>query len=179
VSKELNNKINDLLEFIRKFVGDYGVRVFEVLMNSNKELLDMEISTKAGLGEQEVRRALYELHNLGLVTYRKSRNPEDGKYIYYWKIDEVRINQVLLQRKKAVLKKLKERLEYEENNTFYICPVDGVRLTFEEALENDFKCPRCGSMLVYEDNENVKRALRNLIKRLEEEISNEEKLLSR
>ena len=177
--RENSSSIEDLLEFIKRFVGDYGVRVFKVLMESNKELLDTEITKLTRLGEQEVRRVLYELHNLGLVTYRKSRNPDDSRYIYHWKIDEVRINQVLLQRKKAVLKKLRERLEYEESNTFYICPVDGVRLSFEEALENDFKCPRCGSMLVYEDNDGVRRALRELVRRLEEEIRNEERAITR
>jgi len=175
----LKGNVNDLLEFIRRFVSEYGVRVFKILMSSERELLDTEIASLAKIGEQEVRRVLYELHNLGLVTYRKSRNPDDSRYIYHWKIDEARINQVLLQRKKAVLRKLKERLAFEENNTFYVCPVDGVRLTFEEALENDFKCPRCGGMLVYEDNDVIKKSLKELISKLEEEISNEERAITR
>ncbi len=173
-----NKNMRDLLAFIEKFVGPYGVRVFEVLVKSNKELLDTEIANIAAIGEQEVRRALYELHNLGLVTYRKRRNPEDSRYIYHWKIDAARINQVLLQRKKLVLRKLKERLEFEESNTFYVCPVDGVRLTFDEAMENDFRCPRCGEMLVFEDNSVVKERLKEIIRKLEEEVSNEERAIT-
>jgi len=175
VSHEKNRR--DLMEFIRRYVGDSGVKIFEILSNSAKELLDSSIVELSKLSEQDVRRALYELHNLGLVTYRKSRNPEDSRYIYHWKVDYARINQVLLQRKKAVLKKLKERLEYEENNTFYVCPVCRVRLTFEEAMENDFRCPRCGEMLMYENNESTRRKLRSLVLKLEEEIKNEERSL--
>ena len=170
--------INEVLTFIEKYVGTIGAKIFEVLVKNKKEMLDTDIVSLVGLSEQDIRRALYELHNLGLVMYKKVRSPSDNKYIYYWFIDITRLNHVLLQRKKAVLKRLKERLAFEENNTFYVCPVDNVRLTFEEAMENDFRCPRCGEMLVYEDNSNIKNELRELIRRLEEEIMNEEKALT-
>ncbi len=176
--KGKDKNINDLLMFIENYVGEAGKKVFKVLTSSGDEMLDTEIIEKTKLNEQDVRRALYELHNLGLVAYRKTRNPEDSRYIYFWKIDTTRINQVLLQRKKEVLNKLKERLRYEESNTFFTCPVDGVRLTFDEAMETDFKCPRCGSDLVAEDNEYFKERLREIIRELEEEISHEERLLS-
>ncbi len=176
--KGKDKNINDLLRFIENYVGEAGKKVFKALMSSGDEMLDTEIIEKTKLNEQDVRRALYELHNLGLVAYRKTRNPEDSRYIYFWKIDTARINQVLLQRKKEVLNKLKERLRYEESNTFFTCPVDGVRLTFDEAIETDFKCPRCGSDLVAEDNEYFKERLREIIRELEEEISHEERLLS-
>ena len=172
------HSINGVLTFIEKYIGAIGAKVFEVLVKNKKEMLDTDIVSLVGLSEQDIRRALYELHNLGLVMYKKVRSPSDNKYIYYWFIDITRLNHVLLQRKKAVLRRLKERLTFEENNTFYVCPVDNVRLTFEEAMENDFRCPRCGEMLVYEDNSSIKNELRELIRRLEEEIMNEEKVLT-
>ncbi len=171
-------RVSEVVDFIRKYIGEAGAKVFEVLVNTDKELLDSDIIKKTDLNEQDLRRALYELHNLGLVTYKKARSPEDNRFIYYWRVDSTRLNYVLLQRKKQVLKRLKERLEMEESNTFYVCPVDGIRVSFEEAMEHDFKCPRCGEMLVFEDNSEVKERLRKLISRLEEEISNEEKLLT-
>lgn len=176
--KGKDKNIDDLLRFIENYVGEAGKKVFKALMSSRDEMLDTEIIERTKLNEQDVRRALYELHNLGLVAYRKTRNPEDSRYIYFWKIDTARINQVLLQRKREVLNKLKERLRYEESNTFFTCPVDGVRLTFDEAMETDFKCPRCGSDLVAEDNEYFRKRLREIIRELEEEISHEERLLS-
>jgi len=169
--------LDDLYKFIEEYAGPAGSEIFRVLSKSSKELLDEDIVKRTKIDEQEVRRVLYELHNIGLVTYKKMRNPNDNRYIYYWRIDATRINHVLLSRKKAVLEKLKERLQYEESNSFFVCPVDGVRLTYDEALENDFKCPRCGGELVMEDNSKIVEKLRKIIGELEEEIRREEKLI--
>lgn len=171
-------KLDELSKFIEEYVGDAGKAVFEVLVKRNKELTDSEIVSETGINEQEVRRALYELHSLGIVAYRKKQSPEDGKFIYTWFIDGGRLNQVLLQRKKEVLNKLKARLNFESNNTFFVCEVDNVRLTFDEAFENDFKCPKCGADLIHEDNKATREFLKKMIERLEEEISNEEKELT-
>jgi len=171
-------KLNELFKFVEEYVGSTGRAVFEVLIKHNKELTDSEIVSETGINEQEVRRALYELHSLGIVAYRKKQSPEDGKFIYTWFIDGGRLNQVLLQRKKEVLNKLKTRLNFESNNTFFVCEVDNVRLTFDEAYENDFKCPKCGADLTPEDNTATRELLKKMIEKLEEEISNEEKELT-
>ncbi|MEM1687230.1 MAG: transcription factor [Zestosphaera sp.] len=170
-----SRKLDELSKFIEECIGEAGKAVFEVLVKRNKELTDSEIVSETGINEQEVRRALYELHSLGIVAYKKKQSPEDGKFIYTWFIDGGRLNQVLLQRKKETLSKLKARLNFESNNTFFVCDVDGVRLTFDEAFENDFKCPKCGADLRPEDNTTTKEFLKKMIAKLEEEISNEEK----
>ncbi|MEM0024970.1 MAG: transcription factor [Zestosphaera sp.] len=170
-----SRKLDELSKFIEEYIGEAGKAVFEVLVKRNKELTDSEIVSETGINEQEVRRALYELHSLGIVAYKKKQSPEDGKFIYTWFIDGGRLNQVLLQRKKETLSKLKARLNFESNNTFFVCDVDGVRLTFDEAFENDFKCPKCGADLRPEDNTTTKEFLKKMIAKLEEEISNEEK----
>lgn len=176
MKKEANLK--DLIKFINEYVGNSGGAVFEVLAQSDKGILDVDIMKKTGLDEQEVRRVLYELQALGIASYRRDRSPEDGRFLYYWFIDSGRLNQILIQRKKAVVNKLKERLEYESKNTFFTCPRDGTRLTFDEALENDFKCPKCEGELVAEDNSGVKEFLRSMIAKLEEEIANEERKIA-
>lgn len=171
-------KLDELSKFIEEYIGDSGKAVFETLIKRNKELTDSEIVSETGINEQEVRRALYELHSLGIVAYKRRQSPEDGRFIYTWFIDGGRLNQILLQRKKEVLNKLKARLNFESNNTFFVCNVDGVRLTFDEAYENDFKCPKCGADLSPEDNTAAKELLKSMIAKLEEEISNEEKELT-
>ncbi|MEM3949159.1 MAG: transcription factor [Zestosphaera sp.] len=168
-------KMEKLARFIEEYVGESGKVVFEVLVKRSKELTDADIITETGLGDQEVRRILYELHSLGIVAYKRRQSPEDGRFIYHWFIDAGRLNQVHLQRKREVLGKLRTRLDYERSHTFFTCDNDGVRLTFDEAYENDFKCPKCGSELRAEDNAVVKDYLENTISRLEEEILNEEK----
>ena len=73
------------------------------------------------------------------------------------------------------LNKLRERLRYEETNTFYICPNCGIRFTFDEALENGFRCPRCGTSLEYFDNSKIVEFLRRKIAELEKIVYSEEK----
>ncbi len=171
-------KVEELSRFIEEYVGVSGRRVFEVLVKHNKELMDADIMLETGLNDQEVRRVLYELHSLGVVTYRRRQSTEDGRFIYQWFVDAGRLNQILLQRKREVLSKLRTRLDYESNNTFFICENDGVRLTFDEAYENDFRCPKCGAELRVEDNTPVREYLERVVSRLEEEILDEEKELT-
>jgi transcription initiation factor TFIIE subunit alpha len=174
----VSDKLNDLLSFIEMYCGGVCREVLNMLMKTSKEFLDEEIASELGVNVNEVRRALYDLQTLGIVSYRRERDEKDGKFIYYWYANIEHLNQLLLQRKKLVLKKLEERLKLEEENSFYRCPNDGMRLTFDEALENDFRCPKCNSLLEFYDNSWVKEKLKILISSLREEVVNEEKAIT-
>lgn len=172
-------QLEDLLNLIKMFCGGVCSDVFKLMFRDPSEFLDEELASKLNAGINEVRRALYDLQSLGLVTYRRERDEKDGKFIYYWYADVEHLNQLLLQRKRSVLKRLEERLRLEEENSFYICPSDGIRLSFDEALENEFRCPRCGLSLEFVDNNEIKERLKELILHLREEVFNEERFLTR
>lgn len=171
-------RVKDLLDFVEAYTGKLGREVFQFLLKRGEEVSDEELKEKLGVErEDELRRVLYELHSLGPVVYRRVHVLEQNRYIFMWKVDVNLVNQALLQRKKEVLERLRARLSYEESTTFYVCPRCGNRLSFEEAMENDFTCPRCGEMLVYEDNSDIKEVLRKLVNELEKEIEVEERAL--
>jgi transcription initiation factor TFIIE subunit alpha len=178
-------KTKALYEFIRRLAfkkkldPDNAVKIFTTILSQGdtRGLSDEELSAMTGIKQGEIRNVLRMLYELRIVGYRRGRHPETGATRYYWYPDYSGINMTLFWRKKQVLEKLKQRLEYEENNTFFRCPNDGMRFTFEEAYEYDFQCPRCNSMLVEEDNTVIKEVLRKVITRLEEEINKDEKLL--
>ena len=167
-----------MLLMIEKMYGSEARSVLEYLLEKNKEVKDEEIAEGTGLKINAVRRALYLLLEHNLVSYRRIRDRNSGWYIYYWQVNIDQMNAILYSRKKMVLDKLKARLQYEENNDFYICPNDGSRYTFDEAMDNDFRCPRCGAMLEHEDNTKYKEILRKRIAIIEEELKREAKLLS-
>jgi transcription initiation factor TFIIE subunit alpha len=169
---------NPMLLMIERMYGSEARTVLEYLLGKNKEVTDEEIAEETGLKINSVRRALYLLLEHNLVGYRRVRDRNSGWYIYYWQVNVDQINAILYARKKMVLEKLKARLRYEESNEFYVCPNDGSRYTFDEAMDNDFRCPRCGEMLEYEDNTRYKEVLRKRIARIEEELRREAKLLS-
>lgn len=170
--------LNELLELVKIFCGDVCSNVLKILLIDSSEFIDEELASKISANINDVRRALYELQTLGIVTYRRERD-KSGNFVYYWYADAEHLNQLFLRRKKTVLRRLEDRLKLEEENSFYICPQDGIRLSFDEALENEFRCPRCNMPLEFAENEEIKRRLKELILGLQEEILNEEKIISR
>lgn len=178
-------KIEALYGFIRRLAlknrldPDNAIKIFTTLLKATdgKGLSDEELSEITKMRQGEIRNILRMLYSLRMVAYRRGRHPETGATRYYWYPDFSGINMSLFWRKKQVLEKLKQRLEYEEENSFFRCPRDGLRYTFDEAFEFDFTCPKCNTMLVEEDNSMVKEYLRQRIAMLEEEIKRDEELL--
>jgi len=171
--------VDEILDFVEVLVGPEAKDVLRFFLNNPTiEITDEELAQRLDMNINEVRRALYRLSGYGLVTYRRHRNEVTGWYTYYWRISPEQLNQILLQRKKAVLKRLEEKLRFEESNELYFCPTDNLVFTFDEAFENYFRCPKCDSPLErLENSDNIKK-LREIIRKLREEIANEERALS-
>jgi transcription initiation factor TFIIE subunit alpha len=162
-----------LLKIARELLGDEVTDVLKFILYKKYELTDEEIAKEMNIKVNEVRKKLYMLAEHGFVSYRKVRDKESGWYIYYWKPNLEALNEILLNRKRAVLEKLKARLEYEKGGPFYICPQDTTRFTLEESLDNNFRCPKCGSPLQEYDSQKIIKFLEEKIKELSEEIERE------
>ena len=63
-------------------------------------------------------------------------------------------------------------MAHEQEISYFICKDKHVRIRYEEALDNDFRCPECGELLVEEDKEKMLRRIRSDIKFLEKGLSN-------
>ncbi|MDM7275985.1 MAG: transcription initiation factor IIE subunit alpha [Thermoprotei archaeon] len=179
--------VKSLERFIEKLAETSDVdakkalHVFKLISDpGNKNgLSDEDLEELTGYKQGEIRRILRVFYDARLAYYRKGKHPKLDTTRYYWRIDGDTANSALLRRKKEVLNKLKLKLEYELNNTFYTCPKDNSRYTFSEAYgpEGEFRCPRCGALLQPEDNSQLVESLEREIKRLEEEIAEDEKKL--
>ncbi|MDT7885924.1 MAG: hypothetical protein RQ968_00925 [Thermoproteota archaeon] len=113
------------------------------------------IAKETGIKMSLIRKLLYELYEKGYITFKRERDEKTGWYIYYARFNLEKFNELLLERLKTIYeKKLKVRLEYEKNNTFFICPVHKKRYRIEEAIMNDYKCSEedCGKILIPFDN---------------------------
>ena len=163
-----------VVDVVESMFGEKTTEVFRYLLERSGEVLDEEIAKTLGLKLNEVRRALYALSEQGLVSYRRVRDKNTGWYIYYWSVNRGQIPQIVRQRKKVTIYKLRERLKFEEENEFYVCPQDNTRYTFDEALENEFKCYRCGTPLAHFDNKTLVLALKRKIAQLERLLREEE-----
>lgn len=128
------------------------------------------ISDELSIDIRELRRKLYKLWEAGLVRFKRKKDKKRGWYIYYWTFIPSRVWFLFRDLRVRKLQKLKERLEQEENNEFYLCPNGCVRLDFSQAVEFDFKCPECGSLLVPNDNSRTISHLKDEIAKLTKEI---------
>lgn len=168
--KSMSGREMLIKQVVIEFAGDDAFEVASRL-KEDEETTDEEIANQTGMRLNAVRKILYKLYDLHLASYRRTRDKETGWFVYYWILEPERIHDLLHEKKSKVLERLKQRLAYEGENTFYHCNHDGCpRHTFEEAMANAFKCPLCNNQLVHVDNTQIISILRKQIEVLEEDI---------
>jgi len=186
--------MNDLSPLLRTFLfvigGDIAIEVgIELLSSEEKDItdegitenikariknLDSEISPEISFEEDglevlklnTVRKTLYKLYNGKLAQFRRIRDKSTGWFIYYWWHEFDLFEEILMEKKRLIETKLRERLKFEENNYFFvckICPDSTLKFNFDTAFELNFKCPKCGSPLEAQDNQELIQFLKEKI----------------
>lgn len=140
--------------------GEEYIRVARALLNS-ENATDEEIASATGLKINAVRRALYDLFGRSLVAGIRVRDLKRGWFVYRWRPRRDYVDGFIEAQKKKSYERLKNRLEYEESHDFYFCgKPECSKFTFEDAIENFFKCPDCGITLKSLDNSYLKEAFK-------------------
>jgi transcription initiation factor TFIIE subunit alpha len=173
-----------LRSFLYIIAGDIGVYVGIELLNSEaqditdeditenikREIKDKEIDFEPDDTEvlklNTVRKTLYKLYSEKLAQFRRIRDKSTGWFIYYWWHEFDLLEEILIEKKKLVESKLRERLSFEEKNYFFICKTCrniNIKYNFDEAFELNFRCPDCGSPLEAQDNQKIIELLKNKI----------------
>ena len=161
----------ELIKVANLFGGEEAITVVKSLKKLH-EGTDEIISNDCGVRLNTVRKILYKLYDHGLVSCTRVRDEKTGWYIFYWRLQPDQLDAFIRSRKKRALDKLRQRLDYEKDHTFFVCKTDvNVRVTFEEAMETSFKCGRCGEQLESADNADMISVLEEKIQRLEAELS--------
>jgi transcription initiation factor TFIIE subunit alpha len=160
----------ELIKVANLLGGEEGVKVVSVLMNL-KEATDELIAKDSAVRLNIIRKILFKLYDHGLVSCTRMRDERTGWYIFYWKLQTDQLDAFIRSRKRRTLERLKARLEYERNNTFFICKNDAdVRITFGEAMESAFRCSKCGGQLENSDNSDLVKFLEKRIEQIENEL---------
>ncbi|MCS7113499.1 MAG: transcription factor [Candidatus Bathyarchaeota archaeon] len=163
------DKSSKLLEFIASsIIGRDGVKLVKLLEDGVPRTVE-EIAFQTGIRASDIRKALYILSNLALAsTVREYGGGQYGVYQYKWILHKERVEGFITQERRKILKRLKERMEFEEGNQFYACGNEGCpRYTFDEAMDLNFRCERCGAMLKPIDNSRFKEILTKKIEEME------------
>ncbi|MDZ7688972.1 MAG: transcription factor [Halobacteriales archaeon] len=154
--------------YLAEVVGAEGM---PVAMNPvEDEIVDEDLAEKLDLDPKIVRRTLFILYENDLASYRRDRDEESGWYTYLWSFEYDNIPEKLNKEMKKLRDTLDERIEYEIQNEFYICDIDGIRFEFEEAMDLSFNCPECGSPLEPMENDELVEAMVVRHEELEEEL---------
>jgi transcription initiation factor TFIIE subunit alpha len=160
----------ELMKVARLFGGDDAVTVVNIL-KMKSEATDEMLANESAVRLNTVRKILYKLYDHGLVSCTRVRDEKTGWFIFYWKLQLDQLDAFIRSRKRRVLEKLKHKLDYETNHSFFICKKCGdVRVTFEEAMESSFRCSKCGGQLESSDNAAVVEFLEKRIKQIEDEL---------
>ncbi len=131
--------------------------------------LDIEI--------HRVRKIFYKLLEDNIVIFIRKKDKVKGWYICYWSLNIPEIPYIAKKIKKIKVDKLKERLNQETTDDFYMCRNACTRMNFDTAFELNFKCPDCGEIMNQQDNQRTKEFLTKRIEKFEKEI--EANVLSR
>ena len=161
----------ELIKVTNLFGGEEAVTVVKSLRKLG-EGTDETITNDCAVRLNTVRKVLYKLYDHGLVSCTRVRDEKTGWFIFYWRLQPDQLDAFIRSRKKRTLDKLKQRLDYERNHTFFVCKTDSeIRVTFEEGMESSFKCGKCGNQLESIENAQEVTVLENKIERLEAELS--------
>ena len=177
---ELNTLLRSFLYIIG---GDVAIEVgIELLNSENEDITDEDITENIkerieGTGidyepdDNEilklntVRKTLYKLYSEKLAQFRRIRDKSTGWFIYYWWSEFCLLDEILLEKKRIVQRKLRERLDFEENNYFFVCKncTKQMKYKFDEAFDLNFRCPDCGGPLEAQDNQGIIQFLKEKI----------------
>ena len=161
----------ELIKIANLFGGEEAVTIVKSLKKLG-EGTDEIIANDCAIRLNTVRKVLYKLYDHGLVSCTRVRDEKTGWFIFYWRLQPDQLDAFIRTRKKRALDKLKQRLDFERNHTFFVCKTDvEVRVTFEEAMESSFKCGKCGNQLDSSENAGMVSILESKIEKLEAELS--------
>jgi len=179
--KELNPFLRSLLYIIG---GEIAIYVgMELLKSESKDITDEDITERIKdsiegtdlnfepdnieiLKLNTVRKTLYKLYSEKLAQFRRIRDKSTGWFIYYWWHEFDLLEEILLEKKKLIDSKLRDRLQFEQNNYFFFCKNcqdSNIKHNFDEAFELNFRCPDCGGPLEAQDNQVIIEFLKNKI----------------
>lgn len=156
-------------EVASRVAGEDVIPLVRTLKN-RKDVSEFKLATETKKEINLVRNMLYRLYNANLVTSIKKKDKKKGWYIYYWTFNTKQLRYLAVELKRKRLEKLKERLEREEAEQYYVCDDKCIRLDFEQSTNFEFKCPECGKLVGLEDNTERIQQIQKEIKEVEKDL---------
>lgn len=168
---DLVNKYEDPFVRIASMIGgDEYLKVARSLLKS-EDSTDEEIASSTGLRINMVRKVLYGLFGKSLITGIRVKDERKGWFVYRWRTRRGEVEMFIEGQKRRIVERLQQRLDYENSTQFYHCGNAGCpRVTFEDTLDDMFKCMNCGGVMNLKKNDLVKKALAKKIEAIHNDM---------
>ncbi|MBL7051708.1 MAG: hypothetical protein ISS01_01315 [Nanoarchaeota archaeon] len=151
-----------LEDFVSLSLGDDILPLIDILW-SKKNVSEFKLAENLNITVNQVRNMLYRLGEYNLVMSTRKKDKRKGWYIYYWSLNEKSTFNAIWRFKQKKLQEFKDRVNREKDGIFYVCPSGCVRLGIDNAMDQDFHCTECGSLLMQQDNQ---KTIANLQKQI-------------
>ena len=162
---------NPFVKISQMIGGDEYLKVARSLIKA-QDATDEEIASYTGLRINMVRKVLYDLFGKALITGVRVKDERKGWFVYRWRSRRDEVENFIENQKKKIAERLQQRLDYENSSQFYHCGNDDCqRLTFENALEESFKCPSCGGILDLKKNEKARKSFAKKIDQIKKDMA--------
>ncbi len=161
-----DNVFNDVIEEI---AGHDIINLVNAIKGKSN-VSEFKIADKLKVSVNKVRNMLYRLDAYSLVDSARKKDKKKGWYVYYWTLDLIKLRDLAVRIKKNKINLMKERIVKEEQVEFFICPDKHIRISLENAMEYNFRCPECDLQLQREDNTKVINSLKKQIEKLSQEV---------
>jgi transcription initiation factor TFIIE subunit alpha len=159
----------DTIFAVTELVGEHALPIVDFLQDKEK-ISEFIVAEELGMEINETRNVLYKLLEHNIVSFLRKKDRIKGWYICYWDFNPGMVPHLkhkILSEKRT---RLAERLQAEEAGQYYICRNTCSRMTFESAVEQNFKCAECGQVMQEQDNTRTKEFLRERIAELEKQV---------
>lgn len=164
-------KVLNVLLDRKEIIDEEMVNILnEEIEQSYEEAKEDETQEIPRIALKEVRKSLYKLNERSLARYRRVRDRETGYFVYYWSPIYERILDLIISRRKQSIKKLRQRLDYEQRNLLYVCDEGHTPVPFSDAFELGFICTTCSKELSQKDNTKTIEFLEKKIEELDREL---------
>lgn len=160
-----------LYEMAEAIVGKTNGQPIIDLLKDKKDVNEFKIADKLKMTINQARNILYKLYAHDVISFIRKKDKVKGWYIYYWTLNVIKSLEFLSRLKQKEMHEEQNILKSKENKRFYHCTGCSIELTEETALNHDFLCPECGSLLTASDNREKIIETTSKIKKIQNEIS--------
>src|SRR3989344_265294 len=162
--------LKSLEDLVITIVGEDVLPLVRILWGKNN-ISEFKIAEMLNVTVNQVRNMLYRLNEQNLVDFIRKKDKKKGWYIYYWSLNKKSIEGVLTKVNQKQLEDLKARLSREAEGLFYVCPMGCMRLQMEAAMEHEFRCQECGTLMKEQDNQKTVSNIKKMIIEREQELA--------